>query len=688
MFRTVAALIVGLLLGGGAAWMLLATGGPEPPEVVRDIVAVPKMSAVEGDRHRENRFAQLLTVEQVMALPTRFMRSEALHVMAGRGNSAQIQNLIFEANRVSDDGERENALTILFGRLTELDAHSALALIRSDYLSGSGVTQRDVWIAFGQHDLDAALAAAREQPSADRNLAAQALFSAHGFMGTPETDRIEAELGIEPNRSNRANFLYRLADQSPAAAAAYVNALEPRAARHEAVHWLANYLQQTNPGAAAAVETLLADEWARSTFNSLLAQDAVRADPKAVLDQIVSGNRANIDRRTISTALQSIASMDLDAAKIYYEQLGSEDDRRTLGYAIVEEIARTDFDQAIAWARAHESADYPMLVMQLLQTRASTDPDRALAESQAYPDSRWRDMLISNVIQSIAHEDPRKALQLADAIGGGQRQMNAQRHVLAQWANDDPEAAVNWLINQDEDVARELLSEGSSLIRENTDAAIRMLPLLDEDAAQRWRYQITERLAASRSPEEAMAFANRFQGQEDFAKLQSAVVMGVAHRDPDRAMALAAQLSDVHARDAAYAQIVGRTSGSNPAESVAMLNMISTEAYREMAAGSIASEWTGSDPAAARRWVDSLQPGRTRDAAVAGYVTRLDRIGPAEEALIESIDSREAREQAKISRVYRVMRSNPQRARELLDDPDISESYRRRISRSLDMQGY
>ena len=688
MYRTVAALIAGLFIGGGVAWYVSVTFNERAPEVVRDIVAVPKMSAVEGDRHREERFEQLLTVEQVQALPTRFMRAEALHALAGRSNSAEIQNLIFEANRVSDDGERQNALTILFSRLTELDANSALALIRSDYLSGSGLTERDFWIAYGQHDLDAALATAIEQTSANRNLAAQALFSANGFMGTPETDRIEAELGIKPNRSNRANFLYHLADQSPAAAAAYVNTLQPRGTRREAVYWLANYLQWTNPAAAATVERLLADEWARSTFNSVVVEDAVRADPQAVLDQLVGGNRSNIDQGTISTALRSIASKDLDAAKMYYLQLDSEDDRRTLGSAIVEEIAGSDFDEAMTWARANESADYPMLAMQLLRSLASTDPERALAESRAYPDSNWREMLVSNIIQSIAHDDPRKALQLSADIPGSMERKGTQRRVLAQWANDDPEAAVNWILNQDENVARELLREGSSIIRENTSAAIRILPLLDEETAQRWRYQITERLAGSRSPEEAMAFANRFQGEEDYEKLQSAVVMGIAHRDPDRAMALAAQLTDVRVRDAAYAQIVGRTTGSNPADSLAVLNMISTESYREMAASSIASEWTVTDPQAARRWVESLQPGRTRDAAITGYVVRLEHMGPEEQALVESIDNRETREQAKINRIYRVMRTDPKRASELLRDPDISEMYRRRISRSLDMQGY
>ena len=107
-----------------------------------------------------------------------------------------------------------------------------------------------------------------------------------------------------------------------------------------------------------------------------------------------------------------------------------------------------------------------------------------------------------------------------------------------------------------------------------------------------------------------------------------------------------------------------------------------------MAASSIGSEWSRSDPAGARRWVDSLQPGRTRDAAVAGYLGRLDYFGPGEEALIESIAADDLREQAKLNRIYRVMRTDPAAAEELLKDPEISQAYRKRIERSLEMRGY
>ena len=109
----VAVLVAGIAIGSGAAWLIL--NDDSSPDVVRDIVAVTQMTVDEGDKHREQSFEQLLTVEQVLALPTRFMRSEALHVLAGRSDSAAIQGLIFEANRVSDDSDRENALLILFG---------------------------------------------------------------------------------------------------------------------------------------------------------------------------------------------------------------------------------------------------------------------------------------------------------------------------------------------------------------------------------------------------------------------------------------------------------------------------------------------------------------------------------------------------------------------------------------------
>ena len=97
--------------------------------------------------------------------------------------------------------------------------------------------------------------------------------------------------------------------------------------------------------------------------------------------------------------MQAIAASDLDTAKAYFDQLQSENDRRDLGRAIVNELSKSSFEEAMAWARANESSNYPMLAMQLLRSTASDDPDRAISEAEGYTDPRWRSMLVSNIIQ-------------------------------------------------------------------------------------------------------------------------------------------------------------------------------------------------------------------------------------------------------------------------------------------------
>ena len=65
----------------------------------------------------------------------------------------------------------------------------------------------------------------------------------------------------------------------------------------------------------------------------------------------------------------------------------------------------------------------------------------------------------------------------------------------------------------------------------------------------------------------------------------------------------------------------------------------------------------------------------------------MDSIGPAEQELLQSIDSREMREQAKMGRVYLQIRTDPASVRDLLDDPDISEVQRQRIRMMIEQQG-
>lgn len=186
MRRALAAALSGVIVGVAGTLLVIHDGmaprrGSTQP--VRDLDDVPKMTEAAAVSHRQNRYANLHSVEDVLALPSDFAQTDALYAVAGRSDSSAVQRLVFEAVRIRDDRDRDAALHILFARLTELDPRSALALARSaDVTNDPGIEAR-VWRSWGKHDLDAALDAARAQPRRIRARAAQSLLSAFRTAG-------------------------------------------------------------------------------------------------------------------------------------------------------------------------------------------------------------------------------------------------------------------------------------------------------------------------------------------------------------------------------------------------------------------------------------------------------------------------------------------------------------------------
>ncbi len=86
MARTMVALFGGVLLGVLTTLAVVRfeqSSNPSPGDIVRDIVDVPKMTQAIAEKHRDEQYASLVGIEQVLALPTEFARAEALHVLAG-----------------------------------------------------------------------------------------------------------------------------------------------------------------------------------------------------------------------------------------------------------------------------------------------------------------------------------------------------------------------------------------------------------------------------------------------------------------------------------------------------------------------------------------------------------------------------------------------------------------------------
>ena len=692
MARMMAVLCGGVLLGILATIAFVRFGpsiNPAPGDIVRDIVDVPQMAQAVAEKHRDEQYASLGNIEQVLALPTEFSRSEALHVLAGRSDSAGVQSLIFEANRVADSIERVDLLNVLFFRLTESDPQSALALARMDQFKTVKSIERTVWRAWARKDLEGALFAAKTQASlVHQNFAAQGLFAAFGYMGNETTDRIEAELEIGPDRSSRGRYLYQLADRSPAEAIAFINGIESSAEQQEYLSWLAYYVSLYDPAAALQYADHFESAQYGSAYSSIINSNIALEDPKAAVERMLSNGEGTRGSREFRSAITALAGTDMEAAKQFYEQAQSADHRQILGWAIAVEMAGNDPIEALAWARANDKGQRADLEMAVLGQIAQTDPQLALAEAMNSTRGETRMMMVSSILQRVAATSPAEAVAYLDQIQNRQQRLQASEQLVSSWIRKDSEAAIDWILSQDKETARQLMRQaGRRLLNDDVDAAIRLLPRLDGQDQAGMRAQIAQQLASTRSPDEAQAFIRQFQGQPGYDQLQVSMISGAARSDVLVAKLLADQLEDGPARNNAYMQIIGQRAQTHPIEAARWLDTITDENSRGAAAGQLAAQWYANDPVAATQWASNLPGGSLRDDAIMHISSNWGEPTVEQKSLIASIKNREKRGQAKIRQIYTVMRSNPARAREMLQDEDISSEQREQVENMINRYG-
>ncbi|MCH8895730.1 MAG: hypothetical protein IH927_05650, partial [Proteobacteria bacterium] len=455
MKRALVAAFAGVIVGAAGAYAFLdrnlTTGGTQNRIVGREIANVPTMSGTVAAQHREDRYENLRSIEQILALPTDFSQTEALYVLAGRSDSGSVQNLIREANRIVDPADRNGALIILFSRLTELDSPSALAMARTTLFSDDRGVESEVWRSWGKHDLDGALLAAKAQSTpGQRNLAAQALFSVYGYLGNETTERIEYELGIRPDRASRNRFLYDLADLSPADAIEYVSNIRSSRDQREALSWLAYHLNRNHPGRAGSYADLFADAVLRETYRNIAANATAAADPDVVLDQLLTVHGPRPKRGQVYSAMRELVVRDVDNAIGYFERVNSPLDRQWFGSMIADELVRQDPARALDWARENERGQYPLLLMQVLGQIALSEPQLAMEEAKNIPHAAKRSQVIANLVVTVARNDPLLAAEFVDQITNRRERQSAAGNVVSTWAQDDPDAAINWVMTNDE----------------------------------------------------------------------------------------------------------------------------------------------------------------------------------------------------------------------------------------------
>ncbi len=679
MARLAIALFAGALFGAAAVWLIRTAPAPrESVEIVRDIVVVDTMSQQAAEVHREDNYRKLATIIEVYALPTEFARTEALYALAGRSDADAVQALIFDANRIADEIDRNAALDVLFFRLAELDPPSALALSRTEFFRGVRNLERRVWMAWGRNDLDAALDMAASLSGSRRSFAAQNLYVAHGNLGNETTDRIRAELGIEPDRNTRGRHLYRIADRSLAEAVQYINEQRSFDSQQTLTWWLATYVaEQDLPGALQAAE-LFANASLKTRFQDHLMEAQARRDPQRALQKAMAG-RSNLQNNgAFRSALQALVKSDRTAALDFHAGLTGAAAKDAATRIIARAIAEEDPEEALRWARANVfgQGKLQMVEMTIVSSLAYQDAERAIELVQTI-DSPNRAGFVGNVISVVAQRDPRVAEQYLDLIDNPMQREQARSELASTWMQTDADAAVDWMLKHDKETAARLISDSIwSVIQFDTDLAVRLLPRLDEARQQSVRREIAVQKART-SPAEAQAFIRQFSGAEDYSRLQAAVIAGVAESDPLRAQQLVSQIPDAAGRDEALVMLVGQQAWKDPAAAITLTEQIVDENQREMAVGQVAEVLVQTDPSAALQIVRALPDGRARSQAISTMARYWQEPTADQLALVDSIGDNALRQQAMLSMLFAIAQTDPGRAQRMLDEMTLTSEERR-----------
>jgi hypothetical protein len=691
MARQLTLLLAGLLFGAGLTFVFVRgaplTDSPDSaPPVVRDIIDIPAMSTAEADAHRADRFDRIKTIEDTLALPGDFSQTEALYVLAGRADSAAVQELIHQANRIADPTDRNAAISILFLRLAELDPMSALTMSRMRGFTSSRGLEEMIWRTWSKLDLEAALDAARQLDNpAEKNLAAQTMLAAYGYMGNEFTERIESELGVRASNAARARYIYSIADRSVSEAFAYVDTL-PLSQQREALQWLAAYLGQRNPSQALGYASLISHPALRREFEAGINSAIARLEPERVLSEMPAGALQGRRAGQYLMAMQTLAQSDIERALAFYNGVQSRQTKQMLANVIVAELARQDVDRAIEWAQNEQQGGHPGLLMGVLQQVAMTDPDLALSKIDLVTNREWRQQMLGSVLSAVAQNDPQRAVAYLSEISDQRARNEATQSVVMQWANTDPQAAIDWILRNEVPNARELLSQaGHNMIANDVDAAMRLLPRLDDQTAQMWRYQIASRLPMDRSPAEAQRFVDQFKGEPGYEDMQAAMIAGVAQQDIYLAHRLADQLPPGQARDQSLQQLISNHVYSDPREAATWLDSISDTGTRGQATGQVLRQWYAIDAHAANQWIMSQPAGQVRDDAVLVLAHGLDQYAPSPERLLATIGDPAKRRQAEYALLMRIAQSDPSRARSMIASMDLSPEERRQLESQLSM---
>ena len=388
-------------------------------------------------------------------------------------------------------------------------------------------------------------------------------------------------------------------------------AMEPRDARAE----LLRAMQQPATERSRAVRVALI-AWLAAGGAQALA--AVRNDPEL----------APVAGQMIRIALYAYPEVFLDDPSLLEDVPDAEQLITTAAIAVAA------FDPDVARALVEEHLSGSRHGDELLMAIGQVDPVRSRALPVEDVRSELESLLaagdpmqhlprVHHLLSLVAADDPAAAAALMEDLPGRSASF-AIGPLIETWSRSDPEEAARWLASRGAPFYRHELGRLAELWGERDFNAA---SLFAESLTGARRAEFLSGMAsavARKSRDDALAWLSRYEGEPAYPQLVANAAGQLAHKDFDAALTLIETLP-AKERPNAYTAVLPRLAFQDPEAAINRIVELEDESMRNLLLPMATSLWGQLDVDSALDWALDLQPGSTRDTAIASVVAPLMR---------------------------------------------------------------
>jgi hypothetical protein len=480
----------------------------------------------------------LNSVQDAMDLPGGFAQLDALYSLAASSDAMEIQGFVYEADELEDAISRRSALIVLFSRLVEVDPRSAVAISRGPRFANDRRYETEVWTEWARIDMPAALSAATKiTGAADKNLVAQALFSANRRADFAVMQEIIDELGVRPDRNSQTQFAVQLSNRSRKEALDYINSIPSQSEQQSIANTVGTYLGRRDAVEARKVADRLRSPQTRLAYLANVERGAGARDPRAAVDRALSNPVAAMRVIETSNAMKEYARVDARGAAAYVKKIDNQTLRLAVENSIVGPMAMQDPDFAMQWAQKQDPKGRRGLYSVALAQTAVADPDAAFASAMAVDDRAPRQLAMQRVLSVVGQLEPKRAVGMLDRIRDEEDLLKAHSMVAQSWIKSDPDAAIDWLTGDPRLNEPAFCMEiAPVLVEADVYAAQRLLSRLDGRSAQILQTRIASTLVTEHTVQETMAFINEIDDEEQRKELTMRGILSLSETAPNDAV--------------------------------------------------------------------------------------------------------------------------------------------------------